>query len=81
MARGRFVGKILVQGWDLKSRRLFCQSNVPVEPRFLEGLELRGEEARLAPSKVEQRRSSRHPTWKLSEPSASNVLICSESLK
>ena len=42
MARGRFVGKILVQGWDLKSRRLFCQSNVPVEPRFLEGLELRG---------------------------------------
>ena len=26
MARGgRFVGKILVQGWDLKSRRLFCQ--------------------------------------------------------
>ena len=38
-------------------------------------------EARLAPSKVEQRRSSRHPTWKLSEPSALNVFNCSESLK
>ena len=40
MARGRFVGKILEQGWEL-NRAAGCfarEQRALVEPRFLEGL-------------------------------------------
>ena len=44
MARGRFVGKILEQGWEL-NRAAGCfarEQRALVEPRFLEGLEVGG---------------------------------------